>query len=267
MAMLATACGSNLLGAASSSTLAATAASTTSTTSTTAPLTGEVAVAFPVVACTTAYGGPLPGQGWKPSILLAPIPTVLVGQVEFYTDGTHSILGPTGWSCTETTTTDGAAGLAVVPPGAPNPSGASDPSGSGPPAAGSEGVFATFESTGHSAGVDLVCPFFLLPSFQQRDANCNGQMPAGETSSMPTPDVASVSDPAGVVGTLAGSGGTRPVTGAVIFPQVMPALTEGVSIDIAVESCALTHATLCPTVLSDFEVREFPVPSSNGGSG
>jgi hypothetical protein len=255
--MTATACGSDLLGPSSSTSLAA----EPSTTSTTAPLTGEVAVAFPVVGCSSAYGNPLPAQGWKPSILLAPIPTALVGKVEFYTDGAHSILGPSGWSCTATTATDGGADLAVVPPGTP------DPAASGSPAAGAEGVFATFDTTGHSAGVNLVCPFFTLPSFQQREADCSGQKPPGELSSMPTPDVASVFDPAGVVGTLAGSGGAHAVTGTVVFPQVMPALTDGTSINIAAESCALGDAALCPTVVSDFEVRQYPVPSTNGGYG
>jgi hypothetical protein len=259
VAMAATACGSDLLGPATSSTSSLAAAP--GTTSTTAPLTGEVAVAFPVVGCTTADDSQLPGQGWKPSVLLAPIPTVLVGQVEFYTDGTHSILGPSGWACTQTTADDGAIDLAVVPTGTPNP-----PT-PGSPAAGAEGIFATFDTTGRSAGVDLVCPFFTLPSFQQSDANCNGQKPPGEFSSMPTPDITSVLDPAGVVGTLAGSGGDHMVTGTVIFPQVMPAVTDGASVAIAVESCALTKTTLCPTVLSDFEVREFPVPSLNGRSG
>jgi hypothetical protein len=259
VAMAATACGTDLVGPASSSTSLAAAAP--GTTSTTAPLTGEVAVAFPVVGCTPAFGSPVPGQGWKPSILLAPIPTVLVGQVEFYTDGTRSILGPSGWACTETDAADGGVDLAVVPPGTP------DAPTSGSPTAGAEGVFATFDTTAHTAGVDLVCPFFTLPSFQQRDANCNGQKPPGEFFSMPTPDVASVWDPAGVVGTLVASGGVHTVTGAVIFPQVTPAVGDGASIDIAVESCALTNAALCPTILSDFEVREFPVPSINGRSG
>ncbi len=147
------------------------------------PLTGEVAVAFPVLGCTTAFGAPLPGQQWKPSILLAPIPTALVGRVEFYTDGNHSILAPSAWSCIGTTASDGATDLAVVPPGG------FDPTGSGAPAPGTEGVFATFDTTGRPSGAALVCPFFSIPQWQQQEADCNGQKPAGEQSSMPTPDV------------------------------------------------------------------------------
>ena len=37
---------------------------------------------------------------------------------------------------------------------------------------------------------------------------------------------------------------------------------ERTAVDIATESCSLVAARLCPTILSDFEVREFPVPNS-----
>ncbi len=213
-------------------------------------------MAFPVVACTTPSGGSLGSQGWKPTVLLAPIPTTLVGTVEFYSDGVHTVLGPTGWSCAQTPGNLGATGLAVYPPGVP------DPSALGVPPAGAEGIFATFDTTGHARGIALVCPFFTLLKWQQAEANCNGLKPTGEQSSLPTPDIASVTDPAGVAGTLEGSGGAQAVTGTVIFPQVQPAVTYGSSVNIAAESCSLTDASLCPTILSDFEVREFPIPAS-----
>jgi len=66
---------------------------------------------------------------------------------------------------------------------------------------------------------------------------------------MPTPDVVSVTDPAGMAGSLEGSGGSHPVTGTVIFPQ-SSAVTYGSSVAVAVESCSLTDSTLCPTILS-----------------
>jgi hypothetical protein len=254
-------CGTSLVGSAST-TLVPPAASS-STTTTTAPLNGEVSVAFPVVACTTPFGT-TSSQGWKPTILLAPIPTVLVGKVQFYSDGVHTLLGPTGWDCTESVPASGAVSLAVVPPGsAPAGTGTST---TGPPPAGTEGIFATFVSTGHILGVAMVCPFFTVPSWQAEEVKCPPAKPAGEVSTMATPDVASVSDPAGVTGNLAGSGGFFPVTGVILFPQVVPAVTNGSSIDVAGESCSIAEAGLCPTVLSDFEVREFPVPDSTATS-
>ena len=132
-------CGTSLLATTTSTaSTSATAASQDSTT-TTAPLNGEVAVAFPVVECTSSTGAPLESQGWKPSILLAPIPTALVGKVEFYSDGVHTVLGPVGWSCAQTRSPDGARGLVVYPANNPNPP------VDGTPAPGTEGIFATFD--------------------------------------------------------------------------------------------------------------------------
>lgn len=251
-------CGTSLLATtATTASTTATAAASQSSTTTTAPLSGEVAVAFPVVECTSSTGAPLETQGWKPSILLAPIPTALVGKVDFYSDSVHTVLGPTGWSCAQTRASDGARGLVVYPTDNPNPP------VDGAPAPGTEGIFATFDDTGNTEGIALVCPFFTMPSWQQQEANCAPTKPAGEQSSMPTPDVASVTDPAGVVGSLEASGGDSAVTGTVIFPQDEPAVTDGSSVDVAEESCSLPSSNLCPTVLSDFDVREFPVPDSD----
>ncbi|MGH9205600.1 MAG: hypothetical protein ACRD1G_03435, partial [Acidimicrobiales bacterium] len=59
-------------------------------------------------------------------------------------------------------------------------------------------------------------------------------------------------------------GGPYPVTGTVIFPQAAPQVADGSGVDVAEESCSLSVAVLCPTILSDFDVREFPVPSGSG---
>jgi hypothetical protein len=256
--VLVTGCGTSLL-AASPTAPAPSGSSGSTVTPTTAPLNGEVAVAFPVVACTSASGASLGTQGWRPSVLLAPIPTALVGKVEFYSDGIHTLLGPSDWSCSQVMSTQSGNGLVVYPSNNPNPP------VFGPPTPGTEGVFATFDSTGRTQGVAMVCPFFTVPSWQQQEASCSPNKPTGEVTSMPTPDVASVTDPAGVVGSLEASGGAHPVTGAVIFPQVVPAVTNGSSIAVAEESCSLADAALCQTVLSDFEVREFPILSNSSG--
>lgn len=251
-----TACGTSPAASSATKPVSSVTTRPQSVTATTGPLTGEVAVAFPVVACTTSSGATLAGQGWKPSILLAPIPTALVGKVEFYSDGVHTVLGPNGWACSEAPQSDGGSGLVVYPPGSPDP-----PVGSSP-APGTQGIFAIFDTTDNVRGITLVCPYFTLPTWQMQEAACTGTKPAGEQSSMSTPDVVSVTDPAGVVGSLEGSGGPGPVTGAVIFPQVEPAVTDGSAVDVAQESCSLPDPTLCTTVLADFEVREFPVPDS-----
>ena len=287
-------CGtSSLLG--TSSTTGVSSSTTPGAPTTTVPVNGEVAVAFPVVACVNPNGGsPLKSRtGWSPTIVAAAVPTSLVGKVAFYTDGLHLVLGPTGWTCAPVTPGPGAAGggsststpstgqtgstvpatestsgqsgavatqggatLAVYPPNDPNP-----PT-SGPPAPGAEGVFATYASTGTNAGIDLVCPFFAIPDWQVQQAGCSTTKPTGEVTNVLTPDITQVADPPGLVGSLAASGGQTDVTGTVLFPQTPSAVSYGSPIEVAAESCSLSTATLCPTILSDFEVREFPVPTS-----
>jgi len=293
-------CGSSLLGTTSTTGVAPSTSSSapSGSPSTTVPVNGEVAVAFPVVGCTNpAAGGAAvkSRSGWSPTILLAPVPTSLVGKVSFYTDGVHTLLAPTGWTCalvtpgpgspgpgssTTTTTTTSVQGGAASPSTAPTsgqsgaiaasggttlavyPSDDPDPPTSGPPAPGAEGVFATYATTGSDAGVDLVCPFYSIPSWQSQSAGCVPTKPFGETTNALTPDVTQVSDPPGLVGSLAASGGQGTVTGVVLFPQIPSAISYGSPIAVAAESCSLTDPGLCPTILSDFDVREFPVPAA-----
>ncbi len=290
-------CGSSLLGTTSSTGAAATT-SPTGGPSTTVPVNGEIAVAFPVVACVNPSDGGAAvtsRTGWNPTILVAPVPTSLVGKVTFYTDGVHILLAPSGWTCaqvasgygspsaTSTTapttgpggptgttapptgttsgqsaamTARGGTTLAVYPPNDPVPP------VDGAPSPGAEGVFATYATTGTNAGIDLVCPFFAIPSWQSQQAGCSTTKPPGETTNALTPDVTEVSDPAGLVGSLAASGGQGVVTGVVLFPQVPSAISYGSPLAVAAESCSLADTSLCPTILSDFEVREFPVPAA-----
>jgi hypothetical protein len=263
VSVTASACGSSLIGSATSTPPSSSPSVSSQQRSALAkdgPLNSEVAVAFPVAACATSSDHPLESDGWLPTILLAPIPTGLVGKVEFYSDGFHTVLGPTGWICQQTVDIEGTiTGLTVYPPGT------ADPPVSTIPTAGSTGIFAIYDTTGTTQGIALVCPFFAVPKWQQSEAHCSGIPPNGQQTSLATPDVVSVTDPAGVAGSLEGSGGFHPVTGTVIFPQ-SKAVTYGSSVDIALESCSLTDSSLCPTILSDFDVREFPVPAANGYS-
>jgi hypothetical protein len=282
-------CGSSLLGTTASTGLTSSSGPSGSP-STTVPVNSEVAVAFPVVACTDPGGSAIRSRsGWSPTILLAPVPTSLVGKLTFYTDGVHFLLGPTGWTCALTTPGTGGPQAttttpstdqtgATIPSAAPAsgqngaiaaaggttlavyPSNDPVPPTSGPPAPGAEGVFATYATTGATAGVSLVCPFFTIPSWQSQSAGCSTTKPFGETTEVRTPDVTQVTDPPGLVGSLAASGGQGAVTGVVLFPQIPSAISYGSPIAVAGESCSLADASLCPTILSDFEVRELPVP-------
>ena len=288
-------CGTSLLGTTSSTGINSTSTTAGGTSHATVPLNGEVAVAFPVTACTDpAYGGSVikAPSGWNPTIILAPVPTSLVGKVTFYSDGVHTLLAPSGWSCalvqpdtsgqgtSTTTTTVGSSdstttttqlgvptsgqGAAIGTPGSTTlavyPANSPNPPTTGPPAPGTEGVFATWATTGSNAGVDLVCPLFAIPSWQSQSAGCSTAKPSGELTNVLTPDVIAVADPAGVVGSLAASGGQIVASGVVLFPQIPSAISYGSPIAVASETCVLSNPSLCPTVLSDFEVREFPTP-------
>ncbi|HLH28013.1 MAG TPA: hypothetical protein VKW77_03805 [Acidimicrobiales bacterium] len=282
-------CGSALFASSTASPHSTKDTSASTSTTTTAPAETGIAVGIPVSPCTSlsapsppadqgsggttgtpstqpagqgqANRGSTTIDGWTPSLLLAPIPTALVSQVAFYSDGLHTVLAPAGWTCDAFPLGSGVTELVAFPTGDP------DPPTSAAPQPGSEAVFAVFASTGAARGVAMACPYFTLPAWQQREAFClSGHLPAGEQSTMSTPDVASVTDPPGVIGSLPGSGGQHSVVGAVMLPQVGTAVQQGQPLPVDEESCSLASTTLCPTILSDFEVREFPVPSSSSSS-
>lgn len=290
LSFLAAACGSSLFATTTGTETPVSTSTTTTTTS--VPAVNGVAVGIPAAGCSAAIptsdqasGGPQTAgtaandgggeddggvgadqggpseptttDGWRPSFVLAPVPTALVSQVEFYSDGAHTVLAPSSWTCGTFSPADGETELVVYPDGDPDPPLTPTP----PP--GSQGVFAVFASTGEPQGVSLVCPFFTVPVWQEREAQCSSDhTPAGEQTTMATPDVAAVTDPSGVIGSLPGSGGQHSVQGVVIFPQVQPAVQHGDALAVAEVSCSLPTATLCPAILSDFEVREFPVPAT-----
>ena len=204
------------------------------------------------------------------------MPTSLVGKVTFFSDGVHVVLGPTGWTCSSVTPGAGGADrarspaqprsstttvatapstvptagqgaaiaapggttLAVYPPNDPN-----CPRRRARRLPGAEGIFATYATTGSNAGVDLVCPYFTIPSWQSQQAGCSTTRPFGETTNVLTPDVTQVTDPAGLVGGVAASGGQGAVTGVVLFPQVPSAVSYGSPVAVAAESCSLADVS------------------------
>ena len=66
------------------------------------------------------------------------------------------------------------------------------------------------------------------------------------------------SDPAGVTGTGAGSGGSLASSGAAIYPQL--SFGDDSSVDVSELSCTLpkNSTSLCPAILGDFLVRNPP---------
>jgi hypothetical protein len=200
----------------------------------------------------TGFPGAGSGTAWRPTSLVAAVPASLVGKVALYSGGDASVLGPTGWTCSQLLAADGSSSIAVYPPGTPDPTTTS-------PTAGASLVDVQFDYTGHVPGTDLVCPYFP-PADPSQYAGCQTTPPSGEVGTKLTPDIVSITDPVGVKGTLAGSGGSQAVRGALIVPHVQTG--SAASINVAQESCSLpsAQANLCPAILTDFEIRDFPAP-------
>ena len=218
---------------------------------TTTPTTAMGPTVLPVGTCAQTSGGPSTGPAWVPTQLGGAVPSAIASQLEYYSVGTETALGPRGWSCAQLAATDGSSALDVYPPGQPNPITSSSQVGQG-----AQIVAADFDYTGHGPGVQLACRYF--PHVASADQPCSTSVLQGEQVHQITPDVVTITDPAGVKGSLEGSGGPGAVTGLMIIPQA-PNVAGGVG--VATESCSLTNAELCQSILQDFLVRQLPVPT------
>jgi hypothetical protein len=230
-----------------------------------ASATGVGLQVLPVKSCTSvnvANGIPL---GWVPTRLAAVMPAGSAQKLEFYSVGTEpvndtleALLGPRGWSCGQLIGGDGRVGMTVYPPGSANPDRLTRVGVSWVGiSSGEQVVAAIFDYSGHLPGVYLACPYFpsVLSAY---GVSCPSTVPTGEKVTRLSPDVVAIRDPAGVKGALAGSGGGRSVTGLMIVPQGSDLPS---SVGIAELSCSLRSASLCSTILSDFVVRQFPIPT------
>ncbi len=81
---------------------------------------------------------------------------------------------------------------------------------------------------------------------------------AREKTKTVTPDVVEFSDPAGVAGTGAGSGGALRSSGAAVYPQL--ASGSDTSVNVSLLSCTLPKKSTakCGAILGDFLVRNQP---------
>lgn len=236
---LAIAVGAILLAACGSPVTGASAPTTTTTTARAAAQT-----VLTVNPCSVSTGIPSGGPVWVPTQLPAVIPGALKGAVEFYSTGTRTVLAPTGWVCSATEATDGTTTVIVTPPGQSPSEGANT--------ANYENISATFDYTGHGPGMDEVCPYFP-PENPSDYPGCSTTPSAGTTTSAVTPDILSITD-SPVQGVR-----QHASQGVLLYPKV-EAYASG-SVDFAIETCTLSEMTLCPVVLADFEIRDFPVPS------
>jgi hypothetical protein len=217
---------------------------------TTIPESTVTPTVLPVGSCTNTSGVASTGPLWVPTKLIAVLSPANAASLEFYSVGTETLLGPRGWSCAQLAAADGSSEMAVYPPGVANPTEGA------PSSVPSQGIYASFDYTGHVPGLDLVCAYF--PSLASSSGeSCPSTVPATEQTNQLTPDVVAITDPAGVRGSLRGSGGSWPVTGFAVAPQAAD-LAGGE--DVAMISCSMRTSSLCQSILGDFIIRDFPVP-------
>jgi hypothetical protein len=212
---------------------------------------------LPVTSCTTAYGAgnPHPYVATK-----LPVAGPTHG-LSVYSNGMITVLAPSGWSCDALVAADGGSRLDVYPPGHSGYGGDGAPKGA-------EAVQLDTEYTGHLPGAFFICGLFpdsaAGTEVRQNQMSCSG-LPVGEHERFLTPDIIEFSDPAGVAGSGAGSGGSLASVGLAVYPQVTPATQ---SINVSKLSCTLPKrlAPLCAQIEEDYLIRDAPVYTGyNGG--
>jgi hypothetical protein len=190
------------------------------------------------VACTVTDGaieGPLPTPAVTSLAVLAP--ASLAGRLAVYgVENEQLIVGPVGWRCTALVGADASSHVTIVDPQDPT-TGIVVDSAPGAP---------------YSGVLDLACPLFpaadeLLHATFGFD--CPKQHVPEEQVTMESPDIARFTDPPGVKAVGALSGGSVPVTGALIY-HVAP---DNVILAFQI-SCALPEAdaAICGVVVDDW---------------
>ena len=205
---------------------------------------------LPVISCPTTFGA-----GTSPHPFVAPqLPTTSPGRgLTFYSNGLITVLGPAGWTCGALVAADGGQKLDVYPPGSPDYSTSLAPKGA-------TLIEVTRDYTGHLPGAEVVCGLFP-ESAAAADVKSGGlpcRTTASEKTKIVTPDVVEFSDPAGVTGTGAGSGGKLVSSGAAVYPQL--ASGSDTSVNVTLLSCTLPkkNSAKCGAILGDFLVRNQP---------
>jgi hypothetical protein len=205
---------------------------------------------LPVISCPTTYGAGSGSDPFVPHQLPTDAP---VHDLNFYSNGVITVLGPAGWACTALVAADGGQKLDVYPPGKPDYSVNIVPKGAAV-------VEVDADYTGHLPGAEEVCALFphsaAASEVAQDDMACPA--PTGETTSALTEDVVKFTDQPGITGTGAGSGGSLKSAGAAVYPQIP--FASDASVDISFLSCTLPSKTahLCSAILGDFLVRNPP---------
>jgi hypothetical protein len=240
--------------------------SSSKTSSTTTTTSNAFADVVPVVECPSVYGIAATPASKYPSTIAVSLPASVAEQLSYYSDSTRSvlpILAPRGWDCSVGVGADGQVGIGVFPQSPP----ASFPSSFEHSSV--QGVIAHSDSACQGCISETACP--LVPSAVEGTFStyspCPYSRPPNEEvrwalGSPSTPlglytyDVVYFTDPPGVAGDGAPSGGPLTARGVLLFsngPDTYPAAS--------IETCTLPSnlAGLCTPILNDFSNREWYV--------
>lgn len=248
MAVLALMVGFSLWAAGASASTHRTAKKTATTRS---KVSAPAVSVLPVISCPTSYGA---GSGSSPFVPHQLPTTSGVRGLSFYSNGLITVLGPAGWACGALVAADGGQRLDVYPPGKPDYSVTIAPKGAAL-------IDVDADYTGHLPGAGEVSALFphsaAAAAVRQGGLQC--PISAGERTSAWTDDIVKFTDPSGVVGTGAGSGGSLASTGVAVYPQLP--FASNASVNISLLSCTLPSkmASLCSAILGDFLVRNPPI--------
>ena len=214
----------------------------------------QATVTLPVTACPSSYGASH-GSARVPDAITTTLPSVIAGQLAFYTDQYRYIdpvLAPRGWSCGAEFGADGSGGINVWPPGT------QEPTSAGPTDPDQELVEAYTAGANESDIYGDLCPFD--PATASRDypvpasLGCSQSRPQGEHLSYPHGDASLIlyDDPPGV------SGENYPRYGALLYASPQAGTDPAVS----GETCTLPDSehVLCTAILNDFAARHWMLP-------
>jgi hypothetical protein len=210
-----------------------------------------VSVRLPLNVCKTSVGDASEVPVGLPSTIHVKIPSESSGTLAFYTDdeGLIGVLAPTGWNCVAAIGADGTSYVNVAPLGQSNPT--SNALGAG---ATTEAITAAQTSACTGCRVSLACPLFQLSANDaayEKSQPCPLTRPTSETTTTVNADVVEFTDPPGVHGDGAPSGGAYAAMG------VMTYYGDRNSDGSWTETCLLppSDTSLCRAIVGNFKSR------------
>lgn len=212
-----------------------------------------VTLSVPVVTCPTTFGTAGGKPSTAPSVpqsVTVSVPSSLQGYLAVYSDSADrmNLLGPAGWTCKASYGADGSGAVAVSPPGA-STSNTKPLYDTQPFTASTAEAIVGVETGGCALCTEAqACPLFAsaASAYQHNyGSSCQRTRPSAESMSTMSPSVVKFSDPPGVAGDGAPSGGHYSAIGVMTYVTGKPSWRD---------TCTLpsSDGSLCSAATSNF---------------